>query len=450
MLKSAEDISPTKKRLRIEIPSDVIEKEIGNSLEKLRQKTKIPGFRPGRAPINLIEKRFGKEVEAEVLERVIPEYYNKALKEAELMPVTTPVFDERVDFKRNNPLNLLLTVEVMPEIENLNYENIKVKDITVVVDENEVEGYLKKLQEEKAIYEVAEREIGMDDLVTFDYVDCEIVGGENTPSVKEQILKMGNEIFPQGIIEKAIGKKKGEVMEFTTTFNENFKSKELAGKTVNMKVMIKEVKQKILPAIDNDLAKDLGSENISALKERIKENIYKAKKEWAVKVQKAELLKKIIESHNFEVPETLFRNELESLMMEESMSDARYKPAPLSRARPGMQDTGIRHQESGIRNQTSGESMPEDLQSKLREKALRNVQASIILDVIGQKEGIMVTDDEVKEQIRSIAQGLRAAPEAVMNLYISKDGSLEGLRHSIYEDKVMDMLLSKAVFEKGE
>lgn len=443
MLKSVEDITPTKKRLRIEIPSDVIEKEIGNSLEKLRQKTKIPGFRPGRAPINLIEKRFGKEVEAEVLERVIPEYYNKALKEAELMPVTAPVFNERADFKRNNPLNLLLTVEVMPEIENLNYENIKVKDITVVVDENEIEGYLKKLQEEKAIYEVAEKEIGMDDLVTFDYVDCEIVGGENTPSVKEQILKMGNEIFPQGIIEKAIGKKKGEVMEFTTTFNENFKSKELAGKTVNMKVMIKEVKEKILPAIDDDLAKDLGSENISALKERIKENIYKAKKEWAVNVQKAELLKKIIESHNFEVPETLFRNELESLMMEESMSDARYKPTPLSGARPG-------NQESGIRNQASGESMPEDLQSKLREKALRNVQASIILDVIGQKEGIMVTDDEVKEQIRSIAQRLRAAPEAVMNLYISKDGSLEGLRHSIYEDKVMDMLLSKAVFEKGE
>ncbi|MEW6675604.1 MAG: trigger factor [Nitrospirota bacterium] len=437
MLKSSEDISPTKKRLSIEIPSDVIEKEIENSLEKLRQKTKIPGFRPGKAPVNLIEKRFGKEVEAEVLERVIPEYYNKALREAELMPVTTPVFDERVDFKRNNPLNLSLTVEVMPRIENLTYENIKIEDIPVSVDDSEMEVALKKLQEEKAIYEVAEKEIGMDDIVTFDYVDCEIVRGENNLSVKEEILKMGNEIFPPEMIEKAIGKKKGEVMEFTTTFDENFKSKELADKTVNLKVMIKEIKQKVLPAIDDEFAKDLGFENISALKERIKENIYKAKKEQVVKIQKAELVKKIIESHNFEVPETLFRNELESLIMEESMSDAEYGKQ--------MHDTGYQihdNQVSGIRDRQS--------EAELKRRALRNVQASIIIDAIGKKEGIMVTDDEVRERILSIAQRLQATPEAVTNLYISRDGSLKGLRHSIYEDKVMDMLLSKAIIEQPE
>ncbi|MEW6162098.1 MAG: trigger factor [Nitrospirota bacterium] len=432
-----EDISPTKKRLRVEIPSDVIEKEIKDSLERLRQKTNIPGFRPGRAPVNLIEKRFGKGVEAEVLDKVISEYYSKALKEAELIPVTMPVFDEKLGFKRNNPLNLSFTVEVMPKIENLNYENIKIKDIPIVVDEAEVDDYIKKLQDKKAIYEVAEKDVDMDDLVTFEYVDCKMIGEESPPSIKEQILKMGKEIFPLDIMERVMGKKKGEVVEFTTTFNEGCKSKELAGKTVDMKVMIKEVKQKILPAIDDEFAKDLGFENILELRERIKEDIYKAKKEQAMKIQKAEILHKIIEPHDFEVPETLLRNELESLMMQENTP----LTPPLPRGEFKGGDAGSPEQEK---------EDVENLQAKLKHKALRNVQASIIIDAIGQKEEIAVTEDEVKDRIHFIAERLSAKPEVVMKFYIARDGSLEGLRHSIYEDKVLDMLLSKAISEKGE
>lgn len=287
MLKSVEDISTTKKRLRIEIPSDVIEKEIGDSIEKVRQKAKIPGFRSGRTPVNIIEKRFGKEVEAEVLDKIIPEYYSKALKEAELTPVAMPVFDEKPDFKRNNPVSLSITVEVMPKIENLSYENMKIKDIPAAVDDAEVEDYLKKLQGEKAIYEVAEKEIETDDLVSFEYVDAKIAGEENAAFLKEQILKMGNEILPPDIIEKMIGKKKDDIVEFATTFNGDCKSKELAGKTVDMKVAIKEIKKKNLPAIDDEFAKDLGFENIPEMKEKIKEKIFAVKKEHIVKIGRA-------------------------------------------------------------------------------------------------------------------------------------------------------------------
>lgn len=440
MLKSVEDINTTKKRLRIEIPSDVIEKEIGNSLEKVRQKAKIPGFRPGRAPINLIERRFGKEVEAEVLDKIIPEYYSKALKEAELMPVTTPVFDEKIDFKRNNPINLSLTVEVMPKIENLSYENMKVEDIPVSVDDAEVEDYLKKLQGEKAIYEVSEKEIDTDDLVSFEYVDAKIAGEENAAALKEQISKMGNEILPPDIMEKMIGKKKDDIVEFATTFNGDCKSKELAGKIIDMKVAIKEIKKKNLPEIDDEFAKDLGFENIPEMKEKIKEKIFAVKKEHIVRIQKAIIVNKILEAHSFEAPETLVRRELESLMMHESLSQREAKETTSIAGSP---------EEEKVVASRSQEDL-EKLQTELKDKALKNVQASLIIDAIGQKEGIAVTDDEVNERLSLIAQKLSATPEAVKNFYHYKEGSLEGLRHSIFEDKVMDMLLSKAIIEKGE
>jgi len=443
LLKSVEDISTTKKRLRIEIPSDVIEKEIGDSIEKVRQKAKIPGFRPGRTPVNIIEKRFGKEVEAEVLDKIIPEYYSKALKEAELTPAAMPVFDEKLDFKRNNPVSLSITVEVMPKIENLNYENIEIEDIPVIVDEAEVEEYLKKLQGEKAIYEVSEKEIDTDDLVSFEYVDAKIAGEENAASLKEQISKMGNEILPPDIIEKMIGKKKDDIVEFTTTpkvFGEDCKSKELAGKTIDMKVAIKEIKKKNLPTIDDEFAKDLGFENISEMKEKIKEKILNFKKEHAARIQKAKIVNKILEAHNFEVPEALVKRELESVMLEESMGELK----------GGHPESGITHLISEADSPEQEEKNLEKLQTELKNKALKTVQASIIIDVIGQKEGITVTDDEIKDRIAVLAQRLSAAPEAVIKFYKYKEGSLEGLRHSIFEDKVLDMLLSKAIIEKGE
>lgn len=442
-----EDISSTKKRLRIEIPSDVIEKEIKDSLERVRQRTNLPGFRPGKAPINLIERRFGKQVEAEVLEKVISEFYSKALKEADLKPVTMPVFDERFNFQRNNPLNLSLTVEVMPKIEALDYTGIKAKDIPVAVDESEVEHSLKNLQKQKALYEVAEKEVEKDDLVTFDYIDGEIVGEETTPSLKEQILKLGNEILPMDIEEKITGRKKGETVELTTTFSEDFRVKELAGKAVKTKIMIQEVKKKILPILDDEFAKDLGFDTMSELREKIRENIYTYKKEQATKIQKAEILNKMIETYDFEVPEIMLSNELESLMFQERMSDERYKE---------QEERNI-HDESDSVSQTSDVSKPEqreksdeEMRSELKEKALRNVRASIIINAIGRKEGITVTEDEVKDRIHLIAKKLSAQPEAVRNFYRMKDESLEGLRHMIYEDKVIDLLLSKAIIEKGE
>ncbi len=208
MLKLVEDINATKKRLKIEIPSDIIENEIVNSLERLKQNVKIPGFRPGKAPLSIIEKRYGKEVEAEALDKLIPEHLRLALQQADITPLTLPTLDEEFEFKRKNPLNISITLEIVPKIENLAYENITVKDIPFSVEESDLEDMIRRIREQKAVFEVADKEIEMDDFATFEHVDSVIVEGEDVPDVKGIISKMGNTIFPPDIIEKALGKKK--------------------------------------------------------------------------------------------------------------------------------------------------------------------------------------------------------------------------------------------------
>ncbi len=449
MLKSIEHINSTKKRLKIEIPQDAIEKEINDSLEKLRQRVKIPGYRQGRAPINLLEKRFGKEIESEVLEKIIPEYYSMAIKEASIKPVALPVLDEEIEFKRKEPLTLSFTVEVLPPIENINYENIKVKDVQVSVEDSDIESAIKKLQEKKAIYEVAEKEIEMDDLVTFDYHDGKITNGDPVSSLKDIVTNMGNEIFPPDIMEKVLGKKRGDLVEITVNFDENFKHKDLAGKTANIKLIIKEVKKKILPNIDDEFAKDLGFENMSELRENLKEKILNLIREHIKKIQKAEIVKQLIESTPIEVPESMLQQEIESLVMEGKFSEKQSNEEniqPLSDADviEGESDAGK------ILNESQPKNEVEDVQTKIQKMALNNVKASIIIHTIGQKEGINVTDEEVNERISVIANRLSTSPEAIKSFYQYREGSLESIRRSIYEEKVLDMLLSKAILEREE
>ncbi len=450
MLKSIEDINATKKRLRIEVPAEVIEREIGSSLESLRQKVKIPGFRPGKAPVNLIEKRFGKEIEAEVLEKVVPEHYNMALREADLHPISMPELEEKFDFSRNNPLNLSFIVEVAPKIENLKYEQIAIKDYPFTIEESDIEDTLKRLQNQKAVYEVSEKPVKMDDMVSFDYVDSEVLDGENVPSMKEAITAMGNEIFPPDIMERAIGKKKDDIIEFTKTFDENAAQKRLIGKTVKVKFSLKEIKTRSLPAIDDEFAKDLGVGNIAELREKLKEKIHTAKKDHIQRIRKAEIISSLVESVNPEVPDTLLTREMEALAMEKGVSESQEESV--------VADTASDVIEAASDTTTGGKDLDlikteksiEDDKAKMKQKAIRNVQASLIIDAIGKKEGIFISDDELDQRISVLAQRLSATPEAVRSFYNYKEGSLDGLKHSIFQDKVLDLLLSKAVIGNEE
>ena len=413
MLKSVEDITTTKKRLKIEVPADTIEKEIRESLEEMRRRTTIPGFRQGKAPLTLIERRFGKKVEEKVLDRMIPRVYLDALSAADITPIADPVVEETMDFKRNQPLSLTFTVEILPKIDNLQYEHIPVRDIAVTVEDADVEGVLRRSQEGRATYEPSEGPVDRNDLITFDYS----LGAEGVEA-KDQLFKVGGDLFPEDFSVQLIGKKKGDGFTVETTFPEGHLNEKLAGRHAAVEVVVKDIKKAKLPDIDDEFAKDLGFDTLSALREHIREEISRAKKAEIVKIQKAEIMKKLLDSHEFDIPESLLEHQVALLAQNER--------------REGTSDR-------------EGKDLEE-----LRARALRSVKGSMILSAVGNKEEISVSEEDLRNTLSSLAARVGVAPEALMKFYISRDGSLDGLKNSIFEEKVLDFILSKAVFEKGD
>lgn len=458
MSTTVEDISSTKKRLKIEIPTDIIEKEYSSSLHKVRQKAKIPGFRPGKVPVNLIEKRFSHDIKADILDRIVPEYYSKALKEAELVPVVMPKFESTLDIKRNEPLTFSLTVEVRPRISSLNYTGLKVEDVDIQIEDKEIEETIKGLQEERAMFDAVDtsgstgRGIKEDDLLVIDYVKLGASGKKELSSGKDQVMNLGNNLTPKGILEELVGRKKGDVVEISlpsfasadgegTAASGSLQGKETdeeTGEGSRIRITIKEVKEKRLPEIDDEFAKDFGRDTLESLREKIKEGILKAKKDKAEKQQKARLLDMLVESHDFDIPESLLERELENLVVNEKLSMKQSKEL-INEADMGRHAGYPAAAEKTLDNRDDSE-----IAGKLKPTAINNTKATILLEMIAEKEGITVTEEELKTRIVLLARQFKATPEAVINLFVTKDGSLENLKQTIRDDKVLDLVLSKA------
>ena len=413
MSHTLEDVSATKKRLKIQIPAERVEAEIQKTFRDLQQKSKFPGFRPGKAPMSMIEKKFGKDAEAEALEKLIPEFYQTALMENELIPVSKPEIEGTFEYKRNIPLELTVVVEIRPKVENLSYEDIPIKEIPVDVKDEDIDAALQRLAEEKATYELVEDAVANGDLVTVDYTVK-----EDGTVTKDVVLKIGSGTYPQEFFDGLTGRKKDEEFDLEATFPADSQT-QFAGKKLTFTITIKDIKRRNLSAIDDEFAKDLGMENLQALKEKARENIFNFKSSEADSLKQREILDKLLAAHDFEVPEGLLNAELSGII-------------------------------NDIRASGKDERTDEALKEEFRANAEKSVKASVLLALIGEKEGLDVSEDDLKAEIVRVAQRFYITPENVMKYYVARDGSLEGLKNTVFEKKVLGLLLSKAKIEKGE
>ncbi|MFN3740433.1 MAG: trigger factor [Thermodesulfovibrionales bacterium] len=408
-----EDISGTKKRLRIEIPAVAIEEKIKKALLDTQKKLKMPGFRPGKVPLDIIEKKYGKEIEQEVIEEIVTEYYARAVQETAIRPVSMPVLEEEFKFERKAPLKLSFLVEVRPDIKDINYEGIAIEKREVKVEDSEIEETLKGLQESRAVYEPVEEPVREDDLVIMDYEIPEF-----NISYSDQVFKIGTDLFPEEFSRKLTGLKKSDSVEFEAQFPDDFRNEVLSGKKVNVRVTIKEIKRRELPEIDDELAKDVGFDNIEALKARIRENLLKKKEKEESFRQKGELLNKLVDAVDFEIPEQLLQDQL--------MADLE----DLRRQFPDDQ------------------RKDEEIIEELRPQSIRKVKASILLEVIGERENVEINEQDIKSYIIDLSQRLLVSPEFIVKYYMSDKEKRDALRRAVYEEKVLDTI-HKKIIEKG-
>jgi trigger factor len=421
MLHEIKEVTPTTKRITINIPADVVKAEFDSSYNKLRSVARIPGFRQGKAPQAILEKRFGKDVEAEVIQKIVPEYYSKAISEAHIDPVGYPDIEGGVEIKPGQPLSLTFVVEVKPDIGEMKYEGIVLDRKTASVDDEEIERAVKTLQESKVLYSVTEEAIKEGDLAVI-YGDAFIEGEKREElSYKEYPFIHGSEAVPAEFSKEVLGRKKGEEFEVKLNFEKDHPNKTIAGKEILFKVKLTETKKRNVPPLDDEFAKEFECKDMEELRKKVRDNITERKESEINLGYKKEILNRLIKDHDFEVPASMLKAEIDTFIEQLNESAAKRNEA-------------IRQEE--------------DIRKEYEETARGNVKSVLILEAIGKKENITVNEEDVKKALNEISARHNLKPEEVMKIYSVREGSLDALKSRLFGDKVLEFLLGKSVIQE--
>ncbi|NOY53398.1 MAG: trigger factor [Deltaproteobacteria bacterium] len=420
-----EDVSPTKKELTVEVSADEISTVLEKSYRTFQKKVKLPGFRAGKVPIRMVRQRFGRDVEEDLVQRLLPSYFDKAVTKAKIQPVDLPVI-RSVHLKEGDPFHFEATVYVLPEFDVRDYLGIPVPDRKV----EEADGVVKRVLEtmrdghaELSSYEDETHAAAKGDVVEADFEGT--IDGEPFPGgkVENHLLELGTGKMIPGFEEGIIGMKKGEEKELTLTFPEDYGEEKISGKEAVFKIAVKDIKEKRLPELDDEFAKDMGEEfeTLDELKEKIREK-YREQEEMKRKEDLRKNLKEeIIRRNPVEVPEVMVARQKHSLM-----------------------------ERFGLLEGTSEPDLEPEKDMWLEKQALQDVTWSLISEKIAEKEGITLSEAEMEAALEEEAMKNSMTKEALLEFYNIKMGSIEPLRMGLLDEKVLDFLLENAkVTDKG-
>ena len=422
MKANVEEISSIKKKVSIEISEDQVNKEVESFYKDLGKKAKIKGFRPGKVPRDILERYFKDYVKAEVIQKLIEETYPQALSETDLHPVSPPVIDPG-GFEDGKPFQYSAMIEVKPDIQLEEYTGLKIEGKKEEVKDEEVEERLKALQNLHAnLKTISEaRPIQTGDYVIVDYEAR--LGGKPLEGGKaiDFTVEVGSGQFIPAFEEKLIGLKPEEEKEIEVSFPEDYGYQKWAGKTISFHVKIKEIKEKILPPLDDEFAKDLGDySSFEELKVKLKGEIEKEKELALERQLKDQVVDQLLEINPFDVPESLVGEQAKAM----------------------VSDTKLRLAAQGVALKKLGVS-EEKLQEDYKAMAQKQVRTFLILEKIAGAEGIAVTDEEADDRLREMSERMHQKFDVVKRYY-EKNGLLPEVKAGIIRDKTLNFLLEKA------
>jgi len=411
------------REFKVALPANEIEEKISHRLKELARTAQMPGFRPGKVPVSVLRKKYGPSVLGEVLERAVNDSSQQALAEKGLRPAMQPQI-EITSFEDGGDLEYTIGVELLPEIKPVDFSKIKLERLIPKTDDAAMENTLADIAaaqgDSAAIKDDRETKTG--DVLVIDFLGR--VGGEEFAGGKAEgyELTLGSGTFIPGFEKQLIGVKVGDKIEVKVKFPDSYGAAELSGKDAVFDVTVNELKETVPSAIDDELAKKVGMENLEALKKSIREEQESEFNEMSRMILKRALLDELSAAHDFEIPEKLLDREFDTIWKQ------------FEEQRKKDKDAG----------QGSEEKTDDEHKKDFREIAERRVRLGLLLSEVGRANNVQISQEDVNSQLMAEARRHPGREKEVMEHYKNNPEAMEELSAPLYEEKVVNFILEQA------
>jgi trigger factor len=405
--------------LDITVPAQEVKDETDRVLADLQKKARLPGFRPGKAPLSIIRTRFASEVRQDVMERLVPKFFRQKVEDEHLQVVGSPSVKD-VHFHEGEEFHFKAEFEVAPAIELGEYRGLVVKYTEPDVTEEDVDKRIEQVREQKAEFvNIDPRPVQEGDYAV---VSLKSIAGVDPPMDQEEVtFHINAEDTLPAFVENVNGMSPGEEKDFEVTYPEDYGQAKLAGKTVKFHCTLNAVRRKEKPEVNDEFAKDLGDyQNLDELRNAVRTALQRERDAEAQQAAKNEAVEKLVDAHDFPVPEAFLDRQIE-VNVENRLRML---------ASQGIDPSKL---------QLDWEKVKESQ----RERATREVKAGLLLDRIAEREAIYATQDEVDHEVQRIAKQ-RREPAAAVRVALEKDGTLARIANHIRTEKVLNLLFEHA------
>jgi trigger factor len=414
----------TKREISVEIPAAEVARETEQQIQRYQKSARLPGFRAGHVPASIIRQRFGEGLKNDVAEALIPKYFRREAEKQGLIPVSQPRVTD-LHIHDGEPLTFKASFEVLPEIQVEGYKDLRADKPEITVSDEDVEQALTSVREQHATYATVEGRA----LAEGDFAQASMDGkpkdGQDVADAKANPVHMDDVLIEIGgkntvpeFSQNLTGASAGDERTFDVSYPDDISDKRLAGKTFVYTVKVNGIKQKSLPELNDDFAKELGEfTSLDLVRKQIRENMEAEKRRTAEHEAKDKLVAELVKRNDFEVPESLVDRQI----------DLRLERGLRALAAQGMKMEDLKKMD-----------LPR-LRAGQRDQAVQDVKSSLLLERIADLEKIEVGDEEVNREVESLAQQSKQSPETV-RARLTQDGGLDRIRIRIRSEKTLNFL----------
>ena len=409
-----------RRELELEIPADEVSKAMERVAKEFARLARVPGFRPGKAPIPLIKKRFAEDIKGEVLQTLVPQRVEKAVAEQKLTPVSQPQVD-KVEYNEGQPVKFRASFEVLPEFALGNYKNLEIEMPEMQITDERVAETLAEMQQRAATFTPVEgRAVENDDFVQVKLHGTPEGGGD--PLQADSVLcHVGAEETMEPFNENLRGANAGDHKNFDVEYPADYPDSKLSGKKFHYSVDVLGVKTKTLPEINDEFAKDVSdAASLEELKKKIRESLEHERDHRQKELQREKVLAELVKLHAFPVPDSLVEHQM----------DVRLERVVRSLAQQGVDPRAVNVDWVSLRR-------------RQEERARDDVKAELVVDRIATEEQIDVTEEELQHELEHVASHGGESAEA-MRARLTKQGALDRMKAKLRSDKTVDWLAQNA------